>query len=166
LTIFKKKLYYQHSKKCHGLPSMYFTKAQMRALWFIIAIFACSVVFQYFKYYFFDREEYDFNEFDRQFFQKRDSLLASQKSSTPDTNVENSQDRPNSVVVYKRFPVNINSASEKDLQNLPRIGPAMAARIVLYRQEQGPFQTKDDLMKVKGIGKKTFEKLKDLITLK
>lgn len=145
---------------------MYFTKAQMRALWFVIAIFACSVAFQYLKFYLFDQETYNFREFDRLFARKRDSLLAIQNGDTSGKTAENSQTHPKSVVIYKKFPVNINSASEEELQNLPRIGPAMAARIVLHRQEHGPFQTKDELMKVKGIGKKTFEKLKDLITLK
>jgi len=145
---------------------MYFTKAQMRALWFIIAIFACSVIFQYLKYYFLDRDQYDFSAFDRQFFQKRDSLLAERNSDTLSKSTEDPRDHPKATVIYKKFPVNINSASEAELQNLPRIGPAMAARIVLHRQQHGPFQSKDDLMKVKGIGKKTFEKLKDLIVLK
>jgi comEA protein len=144
---------------------MYFTKAQMQALWFIIAIFACSVVFQYFKYYFLDREQYDFSEFDRQFFQKRDSLLTKQDCDTLSKSTKDSQDQVSAVISYKKFPVNINSASETELQNLPRIGPAMAARIVKHRQQYGPFHNKGELMKVKGIGKKTFEKLKDLIVL-
>jgi len=145
---------------------MYFTKAQMRALWFIIAIFACSVIFQYLKYYFLDRDQYDFSAFDRQFFQKRDSLLAERNSDTLSKSTENSKNPPPSVIIYKKFPVNINSATETELQNLPRIGPAMAARIVQHRQQYGPFRSKEELMKVKGIGKKTFEKLKDLIVLK
>ena len=144
---------------------MYFTRAQMRALWFIIGIFACSVAFQYIRFYFFEDEEYDFREFDQLFNKKRDSLLAIQHSDTSTANSENSQGHSTPKVIYQKFPVNINSASEEELQNLPRIGPAMAARIVLHRQKNGAFQTKDDLMKVKGIGKKTFEKLKDLITL-
>jgi comEA protein len=144
---------------------MYFTKAQMRALWFIIGIFACSVVFQYIRFYFFKNEEYDFREFDQFFKKKRDSLLAIQHSDTSMTSSENSPGHSPPIVIYQKFPVNINSASVEELQNLPRIGPAMAARIVLHRQKNGPFQTKDDLMKVKGIGKKTFVKLKDLITL-
>jgi comEA protein len=144
---------------------MYFTKAQMRALWFIIAIFACSVAFQYLKFYFFDQESYDFREFDQLFAQKRDSLLTIQKGDTAVQIAENSPSHSRSVVIYKKFPVNINSASVDELQNLPRIGPAMAARIVLHRQEYGPYQSKEELMKVKGIGKKTYDRLKDLITL-
>lgn len=62
-------------------------------------------------------------------------------------------------------PVSINSASANELERLPGIGPGKAAAIVAYRNEHGPFQTKEDLMKVKGIGPKTFEALKDRIAL-
>lgn len=60
-------------------------------------------------------------------------------------------------------PVNINTASSEELQTLPGIGPAIAARIIEYRESFGPFRTTDDLRSVKGIGEKTFEKIKDLI---
>jgi len=62
------------------------------------------------------------------------------------------------------FPININTASEKDLQALPRIGPSMAKRIVAYRVKQR-FLTKEDLKNVRGIGNKTFEKLTPLIVI-
>jgi comEA protein len=145
---------------------MYFTKAQMRALWFIIGIFACSVVFQYIRFYFFNNQEYDFRKFDQFFKNKSDSLLAIQLNYTSMMSRDNSASPSSPVIIYQKFPVNINLASVEELQNLPRIGPAMATRIVLHRQKNGPFQTKSDLMNVRGIGKKTFEKLKNLITLK
>jgi len=59
-----------------------------------------------------------------------------------------------------RIFVNINTANENDLKKLPRIGPAIAKRILEYRKVHGPFKSNDDLQKVKGIGKNTFEKLK------
>ena len=60
--------------------------------------------------------------------------------------------------------ININQASESDLESLPHIGPMMAARIVAYRKSHGAFQSLDDLNAVKGIGAKTIEKLQPLIT--
>ena len=60
----------------------------------------------------------------------------------------------------KLNPININTADENDLKTLPRIGPAMAKRIIEFRTVNGPFNSNDDLKKVKGIGKKTFEKIK------
>ena len=61
--------------------------------------------------------------------------------------------------------VNINSADEHVLKQLPRIGPAMARRIIDWRNTNGPFKKIEDLLKVKGIGIKTLNKLKPYITL-
>ncbi|MDT0630284.1 helix-hairpin-helix domain-containing protein [Rubrivirga sp. S365] len=56
-------------------------------------------------------------------------------------------------------PTNLNTASAADLQRLPGIGPALAGRIVAYRETNGPFRSPDQIVEVKGIGDKTFEKL-------
>lgn len=61
--------------------------------------------------------------------------------------------------------ININMADEAQLQNLPGIGPAKAAAIIEYRQSSGPFKAVEDLKNISGIGDKTFEKLKDLVTV-
>jgi competence protein ComEA len=61
--------------------------------------------------------------------------------------------------------VNLNSATVAELEGLPGIGPATAARIVEYRQKNGPFKRVEDLMNVKGIGEKSFLKLKPLLTV-
>ena len=63
------------------------------------------------------------------------------------------------------FPVNINTASKKELDALPGIGETLAQRIIDYRTANGPFSTVDDLTKVKGIGAKTLEKLKPYATV-
>jgi competence ComEA-like helix-hairpin-helix protein len=52
-----------------------------------------------------------------------------------------------------------NTASSQALQRLPGIGPALAGRIIEYRELQGPFRSPRDLLAVKGIGPKTFERL-------
>ncbi|MEO7005784.1 MAG: helix-hairpin-helix domain-containing protein [Terrimesophilobacter sp.] len=61
--------------------------------------------------------------------------------------------------------VNINTGSESDLETLPRVGPAMAKRIIAWREANGRFVTVEDLMGVTGIGEKTFAGLKDLVTV-
>jgi len=61
--------------------------------------------------------------------------------------------------------VNINKADEKELTTLAGIGPSKAQSIIAYREENGYFQTIEDVKKVTGIGEKTFEKLKDSITV-
>jgi competence protein ComEA len=59
--------------------------------------------------------------------------------------------------------VNINTASSEELQLLPRVGPALAGRIIEFREANGPFQTVDEILAVKGIGESSFEKLKPYI---
>lgn len=61
--------------------------------------------------------------------------------------------------------VNINQADASTLDSLPGIGPSKAAAIIEYRETNGPFQKVEDLMNISGIGEKTFEKLKDQITV-
>jgi competence protein ComEA len=61
--------------------------------------------------------------------------------------------------------VSLNRASVAELQTLPRIGPALAQRIIDWREANGPFVVAADLMKVGGIGQKLFDGLKDLVTL-
>lgn len=61
--------------------------------------------------------------------------------------------------------IGINAATSEELQRLPGVGPAIAERIVDYRARYGPFGSVEELTAVKGIGPKTFEKLKPLIKL-
>jgi competence protein ComEA len=61
--------------------------------------------------------------------------------------------------------VNVNQADATQLALLPRVGPAVAQRILDYRQANGPFKTLEDLMLVRGIGERTFELLKPHVTL-
>lgn len=61
--------------------------------------------------------------------------------------------------------VNINTADETALETLPRVGPAMAKRIIDWRTKNGRFTAIEDLMSVTGVGEKTFEQLKDLVSL-
>lgn len=61
--------------------------------------------------------------------------------------------------------VNINTASQSELDTLPGIGPSYAKAIIDYRTKNGSFVRLEDIQQVKGIGPKTFEKLKDKITL-
>jgi competence protein ComEA len=61
--------------------------------------------------------------------------------------------------------VNINTATASQLEELPGIGKATADRIVEYRQKNGGFKKVEDLMNIRGIGEKSFLKLKPLVTV-
>lgn len=61
-------------------------------------------------------------------------------------------------------PVDLNAATAAELETLPGIGPAIAARIVEYRARR-PFRRKSELMRVRGIGPATFRKLADAVTV-
>ncbi len=62
-----------------------------------------------------------------------------------------------------RFPIDLNKAPMHDLLELPGIGEKLGERIVQYRKDHGPFQSIEDLRKVKGIGKKRMERLRPLV---
>ena len=62
-------------------------------------------------------------------------------------------------------PININTASQTELETLPGIGPAIASRIIAYRESNGPFPTIEAIQNVSGIGPATFENIKALIAV-
>lgn len=64
----------------------------------------------------------------------------------------------------KSSKININTATQSELETLPGIGPSTATKIINYRKENGKFNSIEDIKKVKGIGDSKFSQIKDLIT--
>jgi competence protein ComEA len=62
-------------------------------------------------------------------------------------------------------PININLATQEELESLPGIGPVIAERIITYREENGPFSKPEAIQNVSGIGPATFDRIRDLITV-
>ena len=62
-------------------------------------------------------------------------------------------------------PINLNTATQAQLESLPGVGAKAAQRILDYRKQNGSFKKIEDLMNVKGFGEKTFLKLKPMLTI-
>jgi competence ComEA-like helix-hairpin-helix protein len=82
-----------------------------------------------------------------------DGLPGLSEVSEPDTSLSDS------------VKVNINEASEEELQKLPGIGPAYSRRIIEWRKEHGEFTTVEQLLEIRGIGPVRLEKIRPLIVL-
>ena len=91
--------------------------------------------------------------------QSNSSIESENNSNNLSDGKENSQNKS----AENSSKVNINTATAEELEKLDGIGPAIAQRIVEYRNTNGKFLTIDEIKNVSGIGEKTFEKFKDNI---
>lgn len=73
--------------------------------------------------------------------------------------------KENSKIEGENEKVNINTANQSELETLPGIGPSLASRIIEYREQNGKFNTIEELKNVKGIGDAKFEDLKNSATI-
>lgn len=78
---------------------------------------------------------------------------------------DNSKSNDTSSLDVVSGPISINSATKEELQSLSGVGESKAVAIIKYREENGPFNSLEDIMNVSGIGNSLFEKIKDNITL-
>jgi len=107
-------------------------------------------------------------------------ILESQKNPTPETtaNVQEfkqlvsqadsvyfSQNKQEDHLPTEKSIINLNLANEDQLTRISGIGTVTAAKIIAYRNQKGSFKSVDELLNVKGIGKKTLERIRDEVTI-
>lgn len=71
---------------------------------------------------------------------------------------------PSAPAIVEQAPLNINTATREELEALPGIGPVLAERIIARREKFGPFEEKDDLLAVTGVGEAVYEAILPYIT--
>jgi competence protein ComEA len=154
-----------------------FTEAEKKALIFTIIILLVSGIYQLISPHKNLQPSYDYFASDSVFKRlnttEQNDLVDSIKFEPLEIKSKNINIKKKKTV--KRFSpikekplfssVNINTASENELQKLPLIGPVKAKLIIDYRNKNGKFNNIDDLLKIKGIGTKTLEKLNPFIII-
>ncbi|MFH1051751.1 MAG: helix-hairpin-helix domain-containing protein [bacterium] len=126
----------------------------------------------------FDTEKNDTKVVNQQIYSALDSLAEAQKTTYTGTDIKNNTnpklEKGDTVIKKTGFQpkpkitsgsININTASKLELMKLPGVGESTALKIIEYRTKH-PFTMASDIMYIKGIGKKKFEKMKAFIDVK
>ena len=146
------------------------TSSEKRAILFTVLIISGGGLIQFIRPHINKEYLFDYSVSDSIFI-RRSSEKTSQLAPKNHKSVSNGisdgfyidSNIPNDFTDLETVSININNATHGELQKLPRIGPALAKRIIEYRKNNGQFGTIEDLMNVKGIGKKTLENLKPFL---
>jgi len=151
-----------------------FTKAETNAVLFVVIILLVSGIYQLISpskslqpFYDYSSSDSTFKRLSQDKFTTNNntSFIASDKSKLTKSQkiTIKSTNKKEKLLPAS---INLNAATERDLQKLPRIGPAKAKLIIEYRIKNRNFENIEELLEIKGIGKKTLEKLKPYIIIK
>ena len=161
------------------LRNIGFTKQDIVIISFLIISFIVGLIIKFSGWK--TPQEFDYTANDKEFEQNLKSSF-SQLDSSPLSTEQNEKLKkltgikdsissvkndvklsPKETALNKK--ININKASEEDLMLLPGIGKSIAGRIISYRDLHKGFKSADELMEVKGIGEKKFEKIRNYVAL-
>lgn len=134
------------------------TKSESIVFWFLILAFAFGVAVKFLRGGHIPdvNTKLDYSAFDKEFEARSSEIEKSLRESRTlaiDSNPDISTNK-----------ININTATKEELMKLPGVGEKTAEQIIKHREIYGKFNRIEDLMNVKGIGQKKFEKLKNYIT--
>ncbi len=173
------------------LQKIHFTKSEFRVIVFLLLVLLSGLLIKLSKNYLAPgKDSFDYKRTDRilnsRFDGKRfaandstdtgdtSSFTAKEKEITEKTNRRNDSLTKTEGKIKKKGSkeenlkgktVNINTAPKEELMLLPGVGESTAEKIIAYRSEHKGFRKIEDIQKIKGIGKKKFEKLKPFITV-
>jgi len=97
--------------------------------------------------------------------EEKDASVAETTPGSAPTATSLPEAQATSTFARPSFPININTATSLELELLPEIGPVRAARIIAYREANGPFEKIEQLMKIYDINAEVFAAIRDLITV-
>jgi comEA protein len=155
------------------------TNRELTIIAFLLVTFSSGLVIKYSGWK--KTNEYDYSQTDKNFESKLKSSFEELKAQDQDSGKQIRAQEITALAdsigieiekkpgVQKELKpgvkININSALAADLTRLPGIGEVMAERIIEYRESNGSFKKTEDIMKVKGIGEKKFEKIKEFLAV-
>ncbi|MBI4810536.1 MAG: helix-hairpin-helix domain-containing protein [Ignavibacteriales bacterium] len=143
-----------------------FTQTESKVILFLVFAFVIGIGIKIFKSSHGSNPKYDYSMLDSEFTARSQGLIDSGSIATENNDTLTNSNVHVSGVINPTVKIDINKATLEELIGLPGIGEAMAKRIIEYRQQRGPFSDINDLLNVKGIGKKKFDRLSPYLTIK
>ncbi len=142
-----------------------FTQTESRVVLFLILAFLAGIGIKTFKGNSGTAKKFNYASLDSEFearsrtIQQTDSVYVKVSETDSESDETSSKHSAADKQIDRDVKIDLNKATNEELVKLPGIGKAMAERIIKYREENGAFTKIEGLMKVKGIGKKKFDKL-------
>lgn len=148
-----------------------FTSKEINLLFFLLVIFILGLSIKAFKSNYPEYRKFDYSDVDSLYSNiayltdTSDNFFVNKNDSVIIKELKKRKNTPKKSLDIIEKKINLNTALADDLQKLPGIGPKLADLIITYRTKIGKFKSIEELMEVKGIGEKKFNKLKNFIVI-